>query len=89
MSKFDKLLVKLLFGTADKNFNFDDLVKILLSLDFQMRTTGGSHHIFSKKGIPDIINLQPMGNKAKPYQVKQVRELIVKHKLWENGKTHE
>ncbi len=86
MSKFDKLLTKLLFGSADKNFKFDDLVKILLSLGFQMRTTSGSHHIFVKKGIPDIINLQPIGSKAKPYQVKQVRELIVKYKLWGNEK---
>jgi predicted RNA binding protein YcfA (HicA-like mRNA interferase family) len=83
MSKFDKLLVKLLFGSADKNFNFDDLVKILLSLGFQMRKAG-SHHIFYKKGVTEIINLQPQNNKAKPYQVKQVRELIVKYKLWQN-----
>ncbi len=86
MSKFDKLIIKLLFGSADKNFDFDDLVKILLSLGFQMRTTAGSHHIFIKKGIVEIINIQPKGNKAKPYQVKQVRELIMKYKLWQNGK---
>ena len=85
MSKFDKLIVKLLFGSADKNFDFDDLVKILLSLGFQMRTTGSSHHIFVKKGVVEIINLQPLGGKAKPYQVKQVRELILKYKLWQNG----
>ena len=85
MSKFDKLIVKLLFGSADKNFDFDDLVKILLSLGFQMRKTGSSHHIFVKKGVVEIINLQPLGGKAKPYQVKQVRELILKYKLWQNG----
>ena len=42
----------------------------------------GSHHIFSKEGIEEIINLQPvLGGKAKPYQVKQVRNLILKYKL--------
>ena len=85
MSKFDKLLVKLLFGSADKNFDFDDLVRILLSLGFQMRTTGGSHRIFTKNGIPEIVNIQPIGSKAKAYQVKQVREIIIKYKLWQNG----
>jgi predicted RNA binding protein YcfA (HicA-like mRNA interferase family) len=89
MSKFDKLLVKLLFGSADKNFAFDDLVKVLLSLGFQMRTTAGSHHIFVKKGVVEIINIQPIGSKAKAYQVKQVRELIIKNKLWNNGKASE
>lgn len=84
MSKFDKLLTKLLFANSDKNFHFDDLIKILLSLNFQMRVNG-SHHIFTKAEIVEIINLQPVGNKAKAYQVKQVRDLIIKYKLWQNG----
>jgi len=41
----------------------------------------GSHHIFSKDGVEEIINLQPKGPKAKPYQVKQVRNLILKYRL--------
>ena len=41
----------------------------------------GSHHIFFKEGIEEILNLQAKGTKAKAYQVKQVRELITKHKL--------
>lgn len=84
MSKFEKLVIKLLSGSADKNFDFDDLVKILTSLGFEMRNTGGSHHIFYKTGIEEIINIQPKNNKAKPYQVKQVREIIVNYKLWQD-----
>ncbi len=42
---------------------------------------GEGHHIFSKHGIEEIVNLQPKGTKAKPYQVKQVRKLIVRYKL--------
>ena len=50
-------------------------------LDFEPRVKG-SHHIFFKEGIEEIVNLQPLsGGKAKPYQVKQVRNLILKHKL--------
>jgi len=69
MSKFEKLLFKLLSGNADNNFSFDDLRNILLHFDFIERTTGGSHRIFYKEGIEDIINIQPKGSKAKPYQV--------------------
>lgn len=84
MGKLEKLLVKLLFGGSDKNFRFDDLVKILLSLGFEERVNG-SHHIFVKEDIPDIVNIQSIGDKAKPYQVKQVRDVIIKFKLWQNG----
>lgn len=41
----------------------------------------GDHHIFSKSGIPEIINIQPLGNKSKHYQVKQVQKLIQKYHL--------
>ena len=76
--------MKLVFGVSDKNFDFNDLVKILTSLGFQVRING-SHHILTKEGVAEIINLQPQNSKAKPYQVKQVRELIIKYKLWQDG----
>ena len=41
----------------------------------------GSHHLFSKDGVDEIVNIQPAGNKAKPYQIKQVRVLIMKYRL--------
>lgn len=41
----------------------------------------GSHHIFSKEGVAEILNLQPKGAKAKPYQVQQVRKVILKYGL--------
>ncbi len=83
MSKFEKLFLKLLSGTSDHNFSFLDLIKLLEILGFEHRIKG-SHHIFTKDGIVEIINLQPKDNKAKPYQVKQVRELIINYKLWNN-----
>jgi hypothetical protein len=49
-------------------------------LGFQQRIRG-SHHIFAKEGIEEILNLQPKQGKAKPYQVKQVREVILKYQL--------
>jgi len=44
----------------------------------------GSRHIFSKRGVEEILNLQPKGAKAKAYQVKQVRDVILKHRLGGN-----
>ena len=85
MSKFDKLLTKLLFGNSDKNFSFNDLKNLLLSLGFEMRINGGSHHIFTRKDVVEIITIQPIHGQAKPYQIKQVRALIIKYKLWQDG----
>ncbi|OGU15450.1 MAG: toxin HicA [Ignavibacteria bacterium GWB2_35_12] len=83
MSKFQKLLFNILSGKADRNFNFMDLIYVLEYLDFEIRIKG-SHHIFSKEGITEIINLQPdKNNKSKAYQVKQVRNMIIKYKLGE------
>ncbi len=56
MGKFEKLLVKLLRGTADANFSFDELRQLLLKLGFDERIRA-SHHIYSKTGIDEIINL--------------------------------
>lgn len=80
MEKCEKLLVKLLRGTADNNFSFDELRNLLIKLGFEERVKS-SHHIYSKDGVDEIINLQPKQNRAKAYQVKQVRNLIVKYKL--------
>jgi hypothetical protein len=80
MSQSAKLLLKLLRGNADGNFSFDELRNLLIRLGSDERIKA-SHHIFTRGGIEEIINLQPKRGQAKPYQVKQVRELIVKYKL--------
>jgi hypothetical protein len=80
MSKHSKLLERVLSGTADANIPFDGLCGLLTRLGFAKRVRG-SHHIFYKTDVEEIINIQPRGTNAKPYQGKQVRNLIVKHKL--------
>lgn len=82
MSKLDKLLIKVLSGTSDKNIGFDELRTLLFAIGFLERTTGGSHRIFTKENIPEILNIQPNGSKAKIYQVKQVRTIFLKYKLF-------
>ncbi len=80
MSKYEKIIVKILRGASDKNISFDDLCSLLEYLGFQLRIRG-SHHIYYKEGIEEILNLQPKNSKAKPYQVKQVRNIILNYKL--------
>jgi hypothetical protein len=82
MSRKEKLLLKLLAGFSDTNFNIDDLVKILDWFGFEERKASGSHRIFSKDGIDGIINLQKAKDgKAKEYQVRQMRDFLVRNKL--------
>lgn len=80
VSQRDKLLAKILIGTSDANITFTELCQLLIYLGFEERIRG-SHHIFSKDGVEEILNLQPKRGKAKAYQVKQVREVILKYRL--------
>ncbi len=80
MSKYDKLLTTILTGSSDSNISFKDLCHIMLRLGFEERIQG-SHHIFRKDGIEEKINLQRDGNKAKAYQVRQIRNIIIKYNL--------
>ncbi|OGW18870.1 MAG: toxin HicA [Nitrospinae bacterium RIFCSPLOWO2_12_FULL_45_22] len=80
MRKYEKLLLKILSGTSDANIHFDELRNLLKNLGFEERIRS-SHHMFRKAGVTEKINLQREGDKAKPYQVKQVRNVIVKYKL--------
>ena len=80
MARKDKTLDKVLRGISDNNIPFIDLCHLLQTLGFNERIKGG-HHIFSKEAVEEIINIQPIGSKAKAYQVKQIRNLIVKYKL--------
>jgi hypothetical protein len=72
-------------GSSDAGVRFDDLRALLRRLGFEERTKGG-HHIFHREGVDEILNLQPRGSMAKPYQVKQVRRVLVQYKLAEEGK---
>ncbi len=81
MSRPTKTLEKVLGGASDGNIRFEDICGLLRYLDFDERVRG-SHHIFTREGIGEMLNLQPKGGgKAKPYQVKQVREVIQRNGL--------
>lgn len=80
MGKYEKLLQKILVGTSDNNIKFSELRRLLNKLGFEERIRG-DHYIFTKDNVEEIINIQPKDGKAKGYQVKQIRNLIVKYVL--------
>lgn len=83
MGKYAKLMQKILAGSGDANIEFSDLCRLLVRLNFDKRVRG-SHHIFTRKDVKEILNLQPKDNKAKAYQVKQVRNILIKYRLGES-----
>lgn len=80
MGKHEKPLIQILRGASDANIPFDGLCSLLKYLGFEERIRG-SHHIFRREGIIERINLQRDDNMAKPYQAKQVRNVIIKYKI--------
>jgi hypothetical protein len=84
MSQSDRLLLRILRGTSDANISFEGLRQLLRRLGFDERIRG-SHHIFTKEGVEEILNLQPKGRQAKPYQVKQVRAVLLRYRLGGRG----
>jgi hypothetical protein len=84
MSQSDRLLLRILRGTSDANIPFEGLCQLLRRLGFDERIRG-SHHIFTKAGVEEILNLQPKGRQAKPYQVKQVRAVLLRYRLGGRG----
>ena len=69
MGVAETIFVRVLRGSSDANIRFADLRGLLLTLGFTERIKG-SHHIFTREGVAEILNLQPRNAMAKPYQVK-------------------
>jgi hypothetical protein len=80
MGKYQKLQLEILRGTSDANVSFVMLCRLLERLGFVQRIRG-DHHVFTKQGVAEIINIQPKGHNAKPYQVKRIRGILVKYRL--------
>ena len=74
-----KLLKKLLSGS--KNIRFSEATAVAESFGFKLDRISGSHHIFMHPDVPELVNLQEVKGKSKPYQVKQLMKIIEKHNL--------
>ncbi len=80
MGRYEKLYDRILMGRSDANVAFDGLCTLLSRLGFEERIKG-DHHIFTREGVEEILNVQPKHGKAKAYQIKQVRGVILRHGL--------
>ncbi|MBC7357675.1 MAG: type II toxin-antitoxin system HicA family toxin [Desulfacinum sp.] len=74
-----KLLGRLLRGS--KNIRFLEVQSCLEALGFKLARVKGSHHIYVHPDVPEILNIQNVDGKAKPYQVRQILRLIEKYGL--------
>jgi predicted RNA binding protein YcfA (HicA-like mRNA interferase family) len=74
-----KLLQKIIDGS--KNIKFTEMVNLIGGFGFKLSRTDGSHHIFSRPDIPELVNLQDIKGQAKPYQIRQFLKLVEKHNL--------
>jgi hypothetical protein len=80
VGKHEKLYRYILLRRSDANVPFEGLCSLLKRLGFDERIAG-DHHIFTMDGVEEILNLQPKTGKGKPYQVKQVRNVILQYNL--------
>jgi len=79
MAKLKKILAKVLAGS--KNIAFNDFVLLVEGFGFRLSRVGGSHHIFVHDTVKELVNLQNVKGKVKPYQIKQVMELVERYNL--------
>jgi hypothetical protein len=74
-----KLLKKALSSPA--NLRFREACALARSFGFHLSRVRGSHHIFARQGVRELLNLQDVGGKAKPYQVRQLLDLVERYNL--------
>jgi len=77
--KKEKLLRKLLSGSS--NIRFSELQAALETFGFRLDRISGSHHIYVHPRIPELMNIQDVKGKAKPYQVRQFLAMVERHNL--------
>ena len=80
MGEHEKLYEHIILRRSDANVPFTGLRTLLKRLGFEERIKG-DHHIFTRSDVEEILNLQPKNGKGKPYQVEQVRGVILKYNL--------
>lgn len=80
MNRHERLLQRILGGRSDANIRFSELRALMRSLGFDERIRG-SHHIYRKAGLPEKLNLQRDDGNAKPYQIRQLRRVLLKYQL--------
>lgn len=77
--KKQKMLQKLLSGS--KNIRFSEAAACAKAFGFELARISGDHHIYVHPEVPELVNLQDIRGKAKPYQVKQLLQIIERYNL--------
>ena len=76
-----KVYEAVISGKSDNNIKYKDFQNLIINLGFKFMRQNGSHAMYYHYGIAEFMNIQKRGNKAKDYQVKQLREIIIEHNL--------
>lgn len=80
MSKIHKILLRFNSGNL-QNTKFSELKLLLDAYGFTLARVAGSHHIYTHPDIVEIVNIQKIDNEAKPYQIRQILQLIEKYNI--------
>jgi predicted RNA binding protein YcfA (HicA-like mRNA interferase family) len=79
VTRASKLLQKAL--ESPKNVRFDEAIRLAEAFGFRVARVRGSHHILVHPNLPELVNLQNVGGKAKPYQLAQLLTLAERYNL--------
>ena len=74
-----KVLAKVL--KAPNNVRFVEMVSLVEAFGFRLSRVSGSHHIFTRPMVPELVNLQEVKGQAKPYQIRQFLRLVERYNL--------
>jgi predicted RNA binding protein YcfA (HicA-like mRNA interferase family) len=77
--KSRKVLEKAISSPA--SLRFEEACALARAFGFHLSRVSGSHHIFAREGVRELVNLQEVSGKAKPYQVKQLLGLVERYNL--------
>lgn len=66
---------------SPKNLRFSEMVALVEAFGFSLSRISGSHHIFEHPDVRELVNLQEVGGRAKPYQIKQFLTLVERYNL--------
>jgi predicted RNA binding protein YcfA (HicA-like mRNA interferase family) len=74
-------LLKRLADGQLANVRFTDAQRLAEALGFELDRVSGSHHIYRHAAARLRLNLQARGGQAKPYQLRQLLELVERNAL--------
>jgi len=77
----EKVYESVISGKADNNIKYTDFQNLIIDLGFGFMRQKGSHTMYYNPKVNEFMNIQQDGSKAKDYQIKQLRDIIIAHDL--------